>query len=314
MHGIVQGSLSAFHSAGLGVKAHNLYMPLSDVLELRTGGCTCSFRIIGHTSRHDMIRAASSLRCVYIRDLISSVTIRSANTIPPWMDDTIGRDALGCVLDNGHLMILGLNKPRMGAWNITMGAIEAAIGTMSSTLTLLISPAMYACIYIYCRDYTIAYDARVTIGAKKIGAGTVSDIAIVGDRLVCSSTHLSTVLAHGGVDLPTLFCNDAIQVWEHMGVAMCREILLASLIEGNGIHPSDASLIVDYMTWDGRPRTFTKQQIEGVHGPLFDMYYERPKGTLTHWITTGDRDTLDNPYSQLMVGAQRYPFSIHGYK
>lgn len=96
-------------------------------------------------------------------------------------------------------------------------------------------------------------------------------------------------------------CTDIKTVYELFGIESAKNLIYKTLIY-NSVRPYCAEFVSMYMTMSGKVLPFDREIISGKFGPLFDMYFSKPKDALVKWILSGNIDYINNPYTNVMTG------------
>lgn len=318
MHGATQGQLSAFHRAGDVARNRNRYAGLTDALELRCSGCICSF------SPKGSIRAA--MRRLALVRLSEIVTGRRRSEVhkPRW--SSIDVEGMKEHHKSLELVVITLDRAKMAQYGILASDVRSSLGRyvvhngvpqrgQQDTIVADVSPNIHACIYVYYTHYASIHTlGRFMETAVVSSGGVIRDLKRIvtdhGVHLECPSVSLRHVMAYDDLDTSTLFCNDVKEVYSAMGISACFHLIRETIMHQADVSEEDALLVAGYMTWSGCPRPFVKQSVKDEYGPMFDMYYERPRHTLVEWAEREHADLLNNPYARVMVGTQDGDFSV----
>lgn len=124
-------------------------------------------------------------------------------------------------------------------------------------------------------DYQTALDKILVCGMKGVVA---SHLDHDGKEwlVVTEGSNLKKMLAHPLIDNKRLYCNDFWEVYEALGIAAVRKMLLQDLKNAVcGVNTAHVQLLVDKMTFKGKPCSITRYTMRSNDvGPLSKATFE----------------------------------------
>lgn len=124
-------------------------------------------------------------------------------------------------------------------------------------------------------EYQTALDKILVCGMKGVVA---SHLDHDGKEwlIVTEGSNLKKMLAHPLIDNKRLYCNDFWEVYECLGIAAVRKMLLQDLKKAVcGVNTSHVQLLVDKMTFKGKPCSITRYTMRSNDvGPLSKATFE----------------------------------------
>ena len=124
--------------------------------------------------------------------------------------------------------------------------------------------------------------------------------------ILTEGSNYKKVLCHPLVDIKRLYTNDMWAVYECVGIAATRRMLLEDIkrcvVGVNDCHPR---LLVDKMTYTGTPCSITRYTMKiNAVGPLSKATFEQTVEILTNAAFRGETDTLSGVSACIVAGKQ----------
>ena len=124
--------------------------------------------------------------------------------------------------------------------------------------------------------------------------------------ILTEGSNYKKVLCHPQVDIGRLYTNDMWAVYECVGIAATRRMLLEDIkrcvVGVNDCHPR---LLVDKMTYTGAPCSITRYTMKiNAVGPLSKATFEQTVEILTNAAFRGEIDTLSGVSASIVAGRQ----------
>lgn len=172
------------------------------------------------------------------------------------------------------------------------------------------------------KDQSDSHSTSVTAAKKETTIKQVMDTLVCGisgikamhidvddnDELyiLTEGSNYKKVICHPLVDIKRLYTNDMWAVYECVGIAATRRMLLEDIkrcvIGVNDCHPR---LLVDKMTYTGTPCSITRYTMKiNAVGPLSKATFEQTVEILTNAAFRGETDTLSGVSACIVAGKQ----------
>lgn len=124
--------------------------------------------------------------------------------------------------------------------------------------------------------------------------------------ILTEGSNYKKVLCHPQVDIKRLYTNDMWAVYDCVGIAATRRMLLEDIkrcvVGVNDCHPR---LLVDKMTYTGTPCSITRYTMKiNAVGPLSKATFEQTVEILTNAAFRGETDTLSGVSASIVTGKQ----------
>lgn len=109
------------------------------------------------------------------------------------------------------------------------------------------------------------------------------------------------------LDINKLYSNDMHAIAKTYGIEAARKIIVSEVqnvfnVYGIQVNPRHLLLIADYMTFDGKIKSFNRTGIKHCPSILQKMSFESSLLFLKEAIENGRKDSLQSPSSRLILG------------
>lgn len=271
---------------------------------------------------------------------IMSVYLKTKYSTSAEVREVIGSSIVGLTLDNVARMIekvadntwyVHLSKTRLYSILLTPDAICEALSATFEMITVDIEDPLTISIEIHQPEKKKTRKTTTESGSKSLSTAagkkelTIKQIlntrvcgiegitAMYVDRddkdeyyLLTEGSNFRKMLCHPQVDIKRLYTNDMWSVYECLGIAATKRLLLEDIkrcvVGVNDCHPR---LLVDKMTFTGKPCSITRYTMKlNAVGPLSKATFEQTVEILANAAHHGEVDTLAGVSSCIVTGRQ----------
>ena len=124
--------------------------------------------------------------------------------------------------------------------------------------------------------------------------------------IVTEGSNFKKMLCHPQVDIKRLYTNDMWSVYECLGIAATKRILLEDIKRCvTGVNDCHPRLLVDKMTYTGKPCSISRYTMkQNAVGPLSKATFEQSMDILCNASHRGEIDTLTGVSACIVTGRQ----------